>query len=83
MAPRERSVRPDRWRTEVLSGRIAYDQAPASIQSWLRHDIFLGAEAICRIENKAERTAALGKIPPLIRPYVEAEVKRLWPTRDR
>jgi hypothetical protein len=69
------------WREQVLSGRLAYDEAPAAIQSWLRHDIYLGAKEICLMENVDERRAFITKIPTLIRPYIEAEVKRFWPVR--
>jgi hypothetical protein len=66
------------WREQVLSGRIPMTDAPAAVQSWLRHDIFLGAEEILAIPYKPDRNAALARIPALVRPYVEAEVLRLW-----
>lgn len=69
------------WRTEVLPGRIPMTDAPAAVQSWLRHDVFLGAEEILTLP-KHERKAALDRIPALVRPYVEAEVLRVWKIKD-
>jgi hypothetical protein len=69
------------WREQVLSGAISMGEASPSVRSWLRHDIYQGAREICLIENIEERRNALQGIPALIRPYVEAEIKRLWPLR--
>lgn len=75
-------VRPVQWwLTEVLSGRIPLTDAPASIQSWARFPIFEGAKEIIRLPDAAQRKAALTKIPLGVRPYIEAEVTRLWPMR--
>lgn len=65
------------WRVEVLSGCIRMTDAPTAVQSWLRHDIFLGADEILALPQY-ERKAALARIPVLVRPYVENEVRRLW-----
>lgn len=65
------------WRQQVLSGAIPYKDAPASIQSWLRYDVHLGAVEILALPQH-ERKAALSHIPETVRPLVEAEVKRVW-----
>lgn len=52
--------------------------APKSIQSWLTHDVYLMAETVLKVPGKLERQIALAKINELVRPYVEAEVMRLW-----
>ena len=69
------------WLTEVLSGRTPLANAPASIQSWARFPIFQGAREIALMDTADERKAALARIPEMVRPYVEAEVRRVWPMR--
>lgn len=69
------------WLNEVLAGRITMEDAPASIQSWARFPIFQGAREIVLMETQDERKAELAKVPPLIRPWVEGEVKRIWEMR--
>jgi len=71
-------IRPQEWLNKLLTGQIEMSQAPEAIQSWARFAIFEGAEAILRMEELEDRRAALKKIPDKIRPYVEAEIKRLW-----
>jgi hypothetical protein len=76
---REYPVQPiQRWLQEVLSGTIQIDDAPPSIRSYARYFIYEGASEILAMETKPERSAALKKLPVLIRPLVEDEVKRLW-----
>lgn len=70
------------WLDEILSGRIAMEDAPDAVQSWARFAIYEGAVEIINIEFSGDRKAALSKIPERVRPYVEAEVKRLWPLRE-
>jgi hypothetical protein len=69
------------WLKEVLAGRMEMEDAPVSVQSWARLPIFQGACEITRMDTQDERKAELQKIPSKIRPYVESEVKRLWPMR--
>lgn len=57
------------------------EEAPPSVASWSRFFIYQGAAEIVAMEDKWERLAALAKVPDLIRPYVEAEVRRIWPMR--
>ena len=82
MAEAPEIIRPVHWwLTEVLSGRIGLEDAPASIQSWARFPIFEGAKEIICLPDATQRKAALAKIPPAVRPYIEAEIVRLWPMR--
>lgn len=67
---------------EVLSGRVKMQDAPESIQSWARLAIHQGAKEIVQMEWINDRRAAMLKIPPSVRPYVEAEVKRIWSMRE-
>jgi hypothetical protein len=69
------------WLKEVLAGRIDMEEAPESVQSWARLPIFQGACEIIAMDTQDERKAELQKIPLKVRPYVESEVKRLWPMR--
>lgn len=69
------------WLDKLLSGHLGMDEVPASVRSWSRFFIFQGAREIVLMENKEERVVALGKIPKKIRPFVEAEVKRIWHMR--
>jgi hypothetical protein len=70
------------WLKEVLAGRVEMEDAPLSVQSWARLSIFQGACEIIRIDTQDERKAELAKIPPRVRPWVEREVVRLWPSRS-
>ena len=74
-------MKPQQWLNEVLSGRIAMEDAPISIQSWARLPIFQGACEIIALDTQDERRAELARIPQLIRPYVEREVRRVWVIR--
>lgn len=55
------------------------EQVPPAVRSWARIFIWEGALDICRLDTRDERKAELLKIPEKIRPYVEAEVTRIWP----
>lgn len=70
---------PSRWLHEILSGQIDMKAAPESIQSWARFPIYQGAVEIVKMHGVDARREALAKIPAPIRPYVEAEIKRIWP----
>tara|TARA_R110000822_G_scaffold229393_1_gene361639 strand:+ start:865 stop:1116 length:252 start_codon:yes stop_codon:yes gene_type:complete len=73
--------RPSEQLEDLLMGRVAWDDAPASIRSWARLPIFDAAQTILAAPDKGTRRNMLGKIPAPIRPRVEAEVKRLWGLR--
>lgn len=62
----------------VLSGEVKLEDEEPGIQSACQLEIFKGAKTILSMKTKEERQRALGKIPPLIRPYVEKEIMRLW-----
>lgn len=69
---------------EVLSGHMALEDAPKSVQSWATLEIYEAARLVCNAGGLEARRTMLAKIPAKIRPHVEAEVKRLWtqpPTR--
>ena len=65
----------------VLSGQIPIEEAPGPIRSWARFYIYQGACEVLLIETTEGRRAALDKIPPMIRPHIEREAKRLWAQR--
>lgn len=71
-------ARPSEQLRQVLSGQIPMESAPAAIQSWARFEIYRGALQVLGLPTKAARQAALQKVPSSVRPYVEAEVLRLW-----
>jgi hypothetical protein len=73
--------RPSEQMHEVLSGELHYELAQPAIQSACRLQIYEGACAILKLDQTL-RKAALGKLPALIRPYVEEEVVRLWRNRN-
>ena len=56
------------------------DASPA-IQSWARLQIYRGACSVLSLPTIEARRAALARLPPLIRPYVEAETRRVWAMR--
>lgn len=72
---------PSQWLHLILTGQIDMEDAPASVQSWARLPIFQGACEIIKMDTPDERRAELAKIPPLVRPWVEREVVRLWGMR--
>lgn len=82
LAARERGlpeVRPVTWwLQELLTGRLGMDEVPPSIASWSRFFFWQAADEIVALENVDERRKKLAAIPERVRPYVEAEVMRLW-----
>lgn len=72
---------PQQWLSLILSGQLQMEKAPAPIQSWARFPIYQGAVELLKMDTADERRAALQKVPPLIRSYVEEELKRIWPYR--
>lgn len=73
--------KPTDWLSLILSGQIDMKDAPKAVQSWARFSIYEGASEIARMPHIDDRKEALEKIPKRIRPYVEAELKRIWPMR--
>jgi len=76
--PWSEAVRPSVWLRRVLSGEIDMKDAPEAIRSWARLAIYQGAKEVLAIHGKEKRRAALARVPANIRPYIEAEVIRLW-----
>lgn len=73
--------RPSEALREVLTGKVAMADADPGIQSWAQFTIYQGAKEVLALPTKGERRNALGRIPATVRPYVEAEIKRLWALR--
>jgi len=73
--------RPTEILIEVLSGRMDMTSAPKAIQSQARLPIYDAASTILAQPDIAKRRKMLAKIPELIRPYIEDEIKRLWKMR--
>jgi len=71
-------TRPSIKRADLLSGRVAWEDADAAIRSWVQLDIYNAANTILKMDGKKKRREALARIPPEIRPIVEAEVLRIW-----
>jgi len=63
---------------DVLEGIVPYDDAAPAIQSWARYFFYEAADEIITLPTIEDRRAALSNIPDGLRPYVEAEVRRLW-----
>lgn len=78
-------VVPGKWPTEqlndLLTGKVKWDEAQPAIRSWASFYIYDAAKQLVLMPDKEKRRMALGKIPSAIRPYVEEEVKRIWPAR--
>ena len=72
---------PSQQLDDVLSGKVAYADAPIAIQSWARFSIYQGAVSLMRIKDKEKRNAALQKVPATLRDLVRDEVVRLWKER--
>lgn len=70
--------KPSEQLRDLLMGKVPWDDAPASIRSWARFEIYNGAKAVAALASPGERRNMLGVIPASIRPHVEAEAKRLY-----
>lgn len=62
---------------DLLMGRTAWEDADPAIRSWAAFFIFDAAKTILKAP-KEKRRGMLGKIPALIRPRVEDEIRRLF-----
>jgi hypothetical protein len=69
---------PSEQLVELLSGKTAWEDAPASIRSWAGLEIYRAACAILAEPEKGNRRNMLGRIPRSIRPHVEAEARRVF-----
>lgn len=69
------------WLDHLLSGRMSMDEVPPAVASWSSLFVHQGALEVVLMDTKEERAAALNKVPAPVRPYVEEEIRRLWPMR--
>lgn len=76
-------VRPTDRINLVLSGVVPIEGEHKSVQSVCTKHIYDGAAQILAMKTREERVAALLKIPPMIRPHIEAEALRLWKERKK
>ena len=67
---------------DVMIGKVALADQPAAIQSACKHEIYERACRILDLETKLERRAEIGRTPEKLRPYIEAEVMRVWRMRN-
>jgi hypothetical protein len=67
--------------SDVLSGRIAFRDAPSAIQSACGQEIYNGAVAILNLPKEV-RKSALQRVPRSVRDQVEREVWRIWSLRN-
>lgn len=65
----------------VLTGQVRFEDEDEAIQSICTFQFYKGAKSILALDTKEKRRAALSRIPESVRPYVEAEVRRLWALR--
>lgn len=66
---------------DVLEGRVQMEKADPSIQSCVRLPLYQKACHILELPTVEERRTEIAKAPPLIRPYLEEEIKRIWDLR--
>lgn len=66
---------------DVLEGRVLLDDAAPVIQSCIRAPLYQKASAILAIPDIQNRRHEIAKAPPLIRPYLEEEIMRIWDLR--
>lgn len=72
-----RAKTPSEQLADLMEGRVTWDDAAPSIQSWARFPIYSAARGILK-RPKEERRAAIDRAPETIRPILESEIKRLW-----
>lgn len=62
---------------DVLEGRVAWGDAPPSIQSWAAFFIYQAADGILKMP-KEKRRSAIDRAPEGLRGFIEEEIKRLF-----
>ena len=67
---------------DVLDGRTLLSDADPSVQSCLRLPIYHKACEILELP-KDRRRWEIDKAPPLIRPFIEDEIIRIWELRGK
>jgi len=75
-------TRPSKMIEDVMIGKVALTDQPEAIQSSCRLAIYDRACRILDLETKLERRAEIGRTPEKLRPYIEAEVMRIWRLRS-
>jgi len=75
-------TRPSKMIEDVMIGKVALTDQPEGIQSSCRLAIYDRACRILDLETKLERRAEIGRTPDKLRPYIEAEVMRIWRMRS-
>jgi hypothetical protein len=68
---------------KVMDGQSALEDQSKAIQSACSRYIYEDACKVLDFPTKDERRVALDKVPVLLRPHIEKEVKRLWELRKR
>jgi hypothetical protein len=68
---------------KVMGGEIDLSDQSGPIRSACSRYIYEDACKVLELPTKDERRVALDKVPVLLRPYVEKEVKRVWNLRKR
>ena len=67
---------------DVMIGRVDLKNQPEAIQSACRLEIYERACRILNLETKLERRSEIGRTPEKLRPYIEAEVMKVWRMRN-
>lgn len=76
--------KPSEKLNDLLTGRVIPQNADPAILSWAEFHIWQAACEICAMGDIKQRRDAMDKAPDTLRPFLEREVKRLWPlTRDK
>lgn len=79
---RKHGVRPVSWWLDnLLSGRFGMDEVPRSVRSWADFFFWQAAREMVLMSSADDRRVALAKVPERVRPFVQAELTRLWPLR--
>ena len=68
--------RPSAQLNDLLTGKIAWEDAQPAIRSWAMLTIHEAAKTILAAP-KPRRRAMIGKMPATLRPVLEAEIIRL------
>jgi hypothetical protein len=74
-------LRPSKRIVRVLRGEVPLEQEEAGIQSACSFHIYEGACEVLSLPSIEARRRALARIPALIRPHVEQEVRRIFNKR--
>jgi hypothetical protein len=66
---------------DILAGKVKLEEEEASIQSACAFEIYKISVEILALPDRQARHDELTKVPELLRPYVQAEVIRVWQYR--